>query len=611
MPGFTRLTPPAGVHAERSRLVKPPNANHLLPGGSPPVAKSIGNKLLLLLLAFGVLPLAIAIIIGYAVSRNTVLAQSRRALGSMADAQATHFTTELSRERLLLQTIAGQLPAPDVLVAMPPAQLAAILVRSLPENGVFDGLRVATTDGMVLASVALGQTAPHWPPVSPAADWDTEAVVLHRNAGLAMAYLVAASVSRDPAVWLEGHVRAEDFRRIFSVPEHLVPGVESAVLERNGAPVFGTHEHAAGEVAALIPPAVLDTAGVHLVLEPQGALVAVAPIPESDWVFVAALPVDYALAPLSRLRTSAILGAFVLTLLIGIIGVIASRSVSTPLRELARAARSLGKEERFQPIPVHSSDEIGVLIESFNAMATSLDHSRDELGQLHARDMERAQQLATVGELASGVAHEIRNPLTGVRGAIELALRKIPEGDAARPLLVEAQLQLKRIASTTTQLLQYARPPALREILAEPAQLVERAVAIVAPRAAAAGVELSVQPPADQLLVQVDPELMVQVLVNLLLNGIEATPAGGTVTVWVARHAPDVWIGVSDTGPGIAPERQGEVFRPFVTTKHQGTGLGLSISREIVKRHRGSLTLESVPGVGATFVATLPLAERE
>lgn len=573
------------------------------------VRGSLGNKLLLLLLAFGLLPLAITIIVGYAVSRSTILGQSRQALASMAGAQATHFTTELSRERLLLQTIAGQLPRPAVLMAMPPAALSAILVRSLPENGVFDGLRLARMDGRVLASVALGQTAPHWPPASPAADWTKAPVVLHREDGQVMAYLVAAPVAADPVIWLEGHVRVEDFRRIFSVPQHLVPGVESAVLERNGNPVFGIHEHAAEELSASVPATALDSAGVHLVRRPQHTLMAVAPVPESDWVFVAALPVAYALAPLSNLRMSATVGAVLLTLVIAITGILASRSVTTPLRDLAAAAKSLENEELFHPLPVHTSDEVGALVASFNAMALSLDRSREELGRLHARDMERAQQLATVGELASGVAHEIRNPLTGVQGAIELALRRIPDGDAARPLLVEAQRQLKRIDTTTAQLLQYARPPALREITVDPAQLVERAVAIVAPRASTTGIHLSVEPYPGPLAVHVDPELMVQVLVNLLLNGIEAMTDGGSLTVWIARHAPEVWIGVSDTGPGVAADQQQELFRPFVTTKHQGTGLGLPISREIVNRHGGSLTLESAPGAGATFVVTLPLAE--
>ena len=83
------------------------------------------------------------------------------------------------------------------------------------------------------------------------------------------------------------------------------------------------------------------------------------------------------------------------------------------------------------------------------------------------------------------------------------------------------------------------------------------------------------------------------------------------MTVWVTRHAPEVWIGVRDTGPGVPMEQRAEIFRPFYTTKHQGTGLGLSISQQIVTRHRGTLRLEDTPGGGATFVVALPLAGDE
>jgi signal transduction histidine kinase len=225
--------------------------------------------------------------------------------------------------------------------------------------------------------------------------------------------------------------------------------------------------------------------------------------------------------------------------------------------------------------------------------------------------MQRAQQLATVGELASGIAHEVRNPLTGVLGAVDLALRRLPSDDAARPLLEEAQQQLRRIESTTSQLLRFARPPELREVFVDPNGLVERAAHIVEPQAKSARVGISVEPTGTEMTVRADPELMVQVLVNLMLNAVDATPAGGVVTVWVAGHPPEVWIGVRDTGAGVPPAIRGDVFRPFFTTKHQGTGLGLSISRQIVERHGGELRLEDTPGGGATFIVALPLAREE
>jgi hypothetical protein len=225
--------------------------------------------------------------------------------------------------------------------------------------------------------------------------------------------------------------------------------------------------------------------------------------------------------------------------------------------------------------------------------------------------MERAQQLATVGELASGVAHEIRNPLTGVRGALDLALRRLPAEESARPLLEEAQQQLARIEGATTQLLRYARPPELREVTVDASLLVERALHVVASRAETAEVTLREERAPAAVPVRVDPELMVQVLVNLMLNGVEAMADGGTLTVSLARRFPDVWIGVRDTGPGVPQDARGDIFRPFFTTKHQGTGLGLSISQQIVTRHHGALRVEDAPSGGATFVVLLPLADTE
>jgi signal transduction histidine kinase len=260
-------------------------------------------------------------------------------------------------------------------------------------------------------------------------------------------------------------------------------------------------------------------------------------------------------------------------------------------------------------VAAHGSAEVALLVEAFNRMAGDLDASRAEVERLHAQEMERAQQLATVGELASGVAHEIRNPLTGVLGALDLALKSSAPQNAARPLLEEAGRQLRRIERTTQQLLRYARPPELREVTVDANELVARAAQLVAPQASAASVTLRTEPEVEAVPVQADPELIVQVLVNLMLNGIEAMSGGGDLTVWVTHHATEVWIGVRDTGPGIAAERRSQIFRPFFTTKHTGTGLGLSISRQIVVRHGGSLRLEDTPGGGATFVVALPLAE--
>jgi len=194
-----------------------------------------------------------------------------------------------------------------------------------------------------------------------------------------------------------------------------------------------------------------------------------------------------------------------------------------------------------------------------------------------------------------------------VLGAIDLALKRIPPGDPAQPLLREAEQQLRRMEATTTQLLRYARPPELREMPVDVNLLVDRASRIIDPQARAVGVEVHPQPNATPIVVRLDPELMVQVLVNLGLNGIQAMTAGGRLTIRSWRDDTTVAISVSDGGPGVPQDMRQEILRPFFTTKHQGTGLGLSISQQLVSRHGGTLRVEETPGGGATFVVVLPL----
>lgn len=565
----------------------------------PRPSLGLKGKLLLLLLATGLVPLALAIYAGYQAGRSTILAQARSTLDAVTGAQATHFTTELDRQRLLLRTIATQLPAGAAVLSTSPQRLSAFLRRSLLEDGVFDGLRLTTDSGRILATVALRRAAPHWPATAPATDWNQARVAVHRNATGVLAYLVAARVSQDPDIWLEGHVRREDFDRLFGIPLPPLPGVALAVTEPDGAlvlgefPGIGTRQ----DGMPVLRPA-FDSAAV---------LISTAPIAGSDWRLMAGLPTDIALAPLTRLRTPVLLGTSGLLMLVLLVTVLATRSVTVPLQRLAIAFEDFAVEGTYRPITGVAGDEIATLIAAFDRMAEALTRSREEVAALHATELERAQQLATVGELASGVAHEIRNPLTGVRGALDLALRDDASVVESRPLLEEAQRQLTRIEATTAQLLQYARPPIVKRIPVALGLLVDRAASVVSPQATARSIPIEVLHDPVEVTVTADAELIVQVLVNLLLNALDVTADGGRVTVWTARHAPEGWIGVQDHGPGIPVERRQEVFRPFFTTKSKGTGLGLSISRNIAVRHGGDLVIADTPGGGATFILSIPL----
>lgn len=571
----------------------------------------LSAKLLLILLAFGVVPLGVSMVIGYTVSRSLILEQSEEALRELTARQASHLTTELTRQHLLLRTIIGQLPPEPELERRPADSLAVLLRRSLPQDGVFDGLRIVDGRGRILASVELRSTATLWPSEAPAGDWTRLATVVHWVGDRAIAYLLAHPLEgRDRRLWVEGHVRAADFSRLFDIPEHMAGAIEPAIFASTGQPILIGHEHAkVGLVDAFGQRGGDSLAVVRATVEGRPSLVATAPVAHSDWYFAAALPIEIALASLSGLRDRAVAGTLILVVLIVVTGVLAARSVTTPLRELAGAADQFGKAGVYERLEPRSSDEVGLLVRAFNRMAADLETSRGEIERLHRREMERAEQLATVGELASGVAHEIRNPLTGVRGALELVLRKLSRKDESRPLLQEAERQLERIEDTATQLLQYARPPELREVVVDARHLVDRAAHIVEAKARKAGIEIQIEPSSEDAPVRIDPELMIQVLVNLMLNGIDAMDGHGSLKIGAQRTGERVSIAVRDSGPGIPPEIRSQIFRPFFTTKHQGTGLGLSISHQIITRHGGTLHVEDTPEGGATFVVGLRAAE--
>ena len=571
--------------------------------GQPRVMLGLSAQLLVALLAFGAIPLAAAITVGFLVSRTVITEQAEAALQDLTRRQAMHLATEITRQRLLLRTITGQLPA--TIGSTWSAQLDRLLRHSLPDDGVFDGLRLIGSEGPIVASVALRDAAPHWPARAPAADWRTTDLFVHALDGHVVAYVLGTPVG--PTRWLEGHVRVDDFGRLFSIPDHQVGGVESAVYDTSGIAVFVENADAR-EVMRLAITAEQARASTILRTDigARAFRIAAAPVRGTSWIYVSGIPLEATLAPIARLRNAALVGAVILVALILLTAVFAARSIGEPLRAVASAAQRLGQSGTYEPIHHTGTGEVGLLVGSFNRMADDLQQARTEVERLHAQELERAQQLATVGELASGVAHEIRNPLTGVLGAIELATKRLPAGDPARPLLTEAERQLQRIAATTTQLLRYARPPELREVVVDARLLVERAERVVRQRAESGRVQVDVETAPAAVDVRVDPELMVQVLVNLMLNGIQAGPPGGRLRVQVRRQEAWVTIRVADNGPGVPVDLREQIFRPFFTSKPEGTGLGLSISRQIAVRHGGSLRYEDTPGGGATFIVTLP-----
>ena len=252
------------------------------------------------------------------------------------------------------------------------------------------------------------------------------------------------------------------------------------------------------------------------------------------------------------------------------------------------------------------NDEIGDLGRNFNRMVRQLRENREEIDHLHQTQMSRAEHFATLGELAAGLAHEIRNPLAGIAGVIEIIGRDLPATSPARSVVKEVRQEVMHINRIVTDLLDCARPKPPEIRLSDLNTTVEHAVTFARQQALSRSVEIQFTP-SESLSVEHDANQINQVLLNLLLNAMQAIDGPGKITVQTGRHEGQVSIVVSDTGRGIAPEHLAHIFRPFYSTKGNGTGLGLSLARRIVEEHGGHIEVTSNPGHGSTFVVFLPV----
>ncbi len=252
------------------------------------------------------------------------------------------------------------------------------------------------------------------------------------------------------------------------------------------------------------------------------------------------------------------------------------------------------------------------------ALFESLRHALDEQRR-HEEDfasrLQHADRLASLGRLAAGLAHEIKNPLAGIQGALEI-LRD--EGADASTLEVYSQMlsELRRVDGTIRALLRFARPPATHRSFTNVAGLLEDTVQLLRPGLARRGVTLEVETAPGLGSFPLDAEQIRQVLVNLITNAAEAIEQapeaqGDRITLRATLFPEDgsLLLAVADDGPGIPEENHEDIFRPFFTSKFSGTGLGLAVADSLVTRHGGRLELESIPGKGTTFFVILPVPE--
>ncbi len=286
-----------------------------------------------------------------------------------------------------------------------------------------------------------------------------------------------------------------------------------------------------------------------------------------------------------------------------------ARIIDRPLLRLMKNMRRVEDGDLSPRLPVTKKDEFGVLSQSFNAMVGRLDEISQEIAVQHKLQMEKAGHLASLGELAAGLAHEIRNPISGIKGAAEVIAQQFPPEDPRKEIFEEIRNQADRIYDIVQNLLLFAKPRELTRRRENPNACVQAAVRMAEHQTEGKEILFRFLPLKEGGTAELDCDKLQEVVLNLLLNGIAAIDKKGEISTTMEERDGGLEIRIEDTGKGIPSEHLPLIFNPFFTTRKKGTGLGLSLCRQIVEAHGGTITAESEPGQGAVFIIRIPFQQ--
>jgi two-component system NtrC family sensor kinase len=307
-----------------------------------------------------------------------------------------------------------------------------------------------------------------------------------------------------------------------------------------------------------------------------------------------------------------------MVLAVGLGYVIASK-ISRPVKELIKASNEVSKGNLFPEIGSISKSELGVLQKTFKQMLTSL-QERDKRQKVESEvKLLQSEKQASIGKLAGGVAHEINNPLTGIFTFTHMLLRRKDIPEDVRVDLETIGQETERVRKIVKGLLDFSRQTELDREPTDVNRLVRFTLSLVENQALIKGVSLNFEPGEGLPMITLDRNQMQSVLLNIIINALDATDPGGSITVTsgigISTSHPGqkgIEILCTDTGCGIPPENLNKLFDPFFTTKEvgHGTGLGLSVSYGIVERHGGTMWVQSKVDKGSTFKVWLPTEEQ-
>jgi len=313
---------------------------------------------------------------------------------------------------------------------------------------------------------------------------------------------------------------------------------------------------------------------------------------------------------------SIILAVFTIASLSFVLGFLFLKVVNVPIKKLTETMKKAEGGDLNVRVNIKSRDEMGSLGENLNIMIEKLNLAKKEAEEYHQQLIQRADRMASIGELASGIAHEIRNPLAGIQGAIQILAEEFPEEDPRKQVSDEIQKQIYKLERLVKDLLNFAKPVTRNYLPTDINQLADKVLSFFMTQQGKS-VDLKIEKNFVPSLpkAMIDPGSMEQAFLNIILNAQKAMSRDGTFTVSTlalpqrkddGKEVQEVQIVFEDTGIGISRENLAKIFNPFFSTRSDGTGLGLSITKNIVEQHGGKIEVKSEVNAGTKFIITLP-----
>jgi len=321
--------------------------------------------------------------------------------------------------------------------------------------------------------------------------------------------------------------------------------------------------------------------------------------------------IDYTPAAI-LLRKSQLQGIIIGLAAMGILAFIIirlfDRLINNPISKLKDRMKEVQEGNLDFPFASFKSDEIGSVTKSFYEMTKKLKEANIKVEELFNKQIVKAGHLASIGELAAGLAHEIKNPIAGMKGALEIINQRTDEADPKKEIFTEMLLQIEKIDHVIQDLLIYAKPKEMKISPVDPNDCIQNAIKLAKPHINNKDIRFHLRSLENERLASIDCNKIQQVLLNLMLNSISSIEKNGKISVEIQeKNKNELEITLSDNGKGIKKEHQSQVFHPFFTTKKRGTGLGLSICKNIVEAHNGTIEVKSVENEGTTFTIRLPV----